>query len=127
MNFLLDTHVLIWFINGDEKLSNKAKILIEDRKNKKYVSIATIWELSIKISINKINFKNGFKEFLKLVDINEIEILPISIKSLVILTNLDLIHKDPFDRVIIAQCISENHILITKDEHIPKYPIKTIW
>jgi PIN domain nuclease of toxin-antitoxin system len=127
MDLILDTHVLIWFLDGDEKLSKKAKNAIENSKNSKYISIATIWELAIKKSLNKIDFKNGFENFLKLIDENGFEILPISIESIIKLSNLEFIHRDPFDRILVAQCKSENMILITKDELILKYEIESIW
>ncbi len=82
MNVILDTHSLIWFLNGDEKLSKKAKDVIENSSNVKYVSIASIWEIAIKISINKFRFEDGFDTFLDLVIENGFEILPISFKGI---------------------------------------------
>lgn len=67
MDLLLDTHSLIWFLNGDDKLSDMAKSAIEDPANSKIVSIASIWEIAIKISIDKFRFPKGFKYFLKIV------------------------------------------------------------
>lgn len=64
MNILLDTHSLIWFLNGDKNLSDKAKSVIEDVSNTKIVSIASIWEIAIKISLDKFRFPKGFKHFL---------------------------------------------------------------
>jgi PIN domain nuclease of toxin-antitoxin system len=127
MELLLDTHVLLWFLNGDNKLSEKAIKLIENNKNTVFISIATVWELAIKQSINKINFKNGFENFLNLIKENGFEILPLKIGNMLVLADLEFIHRDPFDRILIAQCISENILMITKDEHILKYPIQTVW
>ena len=64
MNYLLDTHTIIWFLNGDDKLSIKSKEIIENQENSKFVSIATIWEIAIKISLDKFKFEKGFKRFL---------------------------------------------------------------
>lgn len=127
MNLLLDTHTLLWYFEADEKLSEKAKTAIENSRNKIFISIATIWELSIKISINKIDFEDGFVNFLRTIDKNGIEILPITIENLIVLSTLEFIHRDPFDRIMIAQCITEKLTFITKDEFIPKYAIKAIW
>ncbi|WP_281636335.1 type II toxin-antitoxin system VapC family toxin [Flavobacterium marginilacus] len=127
MNLLLDTHTLLWYFEADEKLSEKAKTAIENPKNKIFISIAVIWELSIKVSINKINFEDGFVNFLKTINKNGIEILPISIESLIVLSSLEFIHRDPFDRIMIAQFIFGKLTFITKDEFMPKYDIKTIW
>lgn len=127
MNILLDTHAIIWFFNGDEKLSKKARIEIEDPRNNKFVSIVSIWELSIKISLNKIILPKGLKHFIKLVEENGFEIIPISIEHAIVVSSLDFIHRDPFDRLLIAQSKIENLTLVTKDEFIRQYKIKTIW
>ena len=127
MNFLLDTHAMIWFLNGDENLSDKAKRTILKEDNQGFISIASIWEIAIKLSLNKIELKNGFSNFLKLIENNGFEILPISFSHLIILSNLEFIHRDPFDRMLIAQAISEKMNIISKDEQIRNYNCKTIW
>jgi PIN domain nuclease of toxin-antitoxin system len=127
MDLLLDTHSLIWFLNGDEKLSDNAKSAIEDPANSKIVSIASIWEIAIKISLDKFRFPKGFKYFLEMVEDNGFEILPITFEHALELSTLEFIHRDPFDRLLIVQCISDNLIIVTKDNNIKQYNIKTIW
>lgn len=127
MNLLLDTHSLIWFLNGDEKLSNNAKAVIEDDANSKIVSIASIWEIAIKISLDKFRFSKGFKHFLDMVEDNGFEILPITFEHALELSTLEFVHRDPFDRLLIAQSKSENLVVVTKDDNIKRYNIKTIW
>ena len=127
MDLLLDTHSLIWFLNGDEKLSDKAKSEIEDTANSKIVSIASIWEIAIKISLDKFKFPKGFKFFLDMVEDNGFEILPITIEHALELSTLEFIHRDPFDRLLIAQCMADKLIIVTKDDNIKRYNIKTIW
>ena len=127
MDLLLDTHSLIWFLNGDEKLSDKAKSVIEDSSNSKIVSIASIWEIAIKISLDKFRFPKGFKHFLEMVEDNGFEILPISFEHALELSTLEFLHRDPFDRLLIAQSKSENIAIVTKDDGIKRYNIKTIW
>jgi len=127
MDLLLDTHSLIWFLNGDEKLSDKAKSVIEDSSNSKIVSIASIWEIAIKISLDKFRFPKGFKHFLDMVEDNGFEILPITFEHALELSTLEFIHRDPFDRLLIAQCKSDNIVFVTKDDNIKRYKIKTIW
>ena len=127
MDLLIDTHSLIWFLNGDEKLSDKVKIAIEDSNNSKIVSIASIWEIAIKISLDKFRFPKGFKHFLDMVEENGLEILPITFEHAMVLSTLEFIHRDPFDRLLIAQCMADNLILATKDDNIKRYNIKTIW
>ena len=108
MDLLLDTHTLVWFLNGDKKLPNKVKIAIEDLNNSKFVSIASIWELAIKISLGKFSFPKGFNIFLELIEENGFEILPITFDHTIIISALEFIHRDPFDRLLIAQCYSDN-------------------
>jgi len=127
MDLLLDTHALVWFLNGDEKLSFTVKESIENPNNTKFVSIASIWEIAIKISLDKFRFPKGFKNFLKLIEENGFEILPISFEHTMIVSTLEYIHRDPFDRILIAQCKADNMAIATKDENIRQYKIKTIW
>jgi len=127
MNYLLDTHTLIWFLNGDKQLSKKSVEVIENLENNKFISIATIWEIAIKISLKKFEFKNGFKKFLHLIDEIGFEIIPISFNHAIAVSTLKFIHRDPFDRLIVAQAITENLTIISKDEQIKKYKIKVAW
>lgn len=127
MDLLLDTHSLIWFLNGDKKLSDKAKSEIEDPINSKIVSIASIWEIVIKISLGKFRFTKGLKHFLDLVEDNGFEILPITFEHALELSTLEFVHRDPFDRLLIAQCKSDKLVIVTKDDNIKRYSIKTIW
>jgi PIN domain nuclease of toxin-antitoxin system len=127
MDLLLDTHSLIWFLNGDEKLSIKAKNAIEDPNNSKIVSIASIWEIAIKISLDKFRFKKGLKHFLNMIEDNGFEILPITFEHALIVSTLEFIHRDPFDRLLIAQCLNDKLFIVTKDNNIKRYNIKTIW
>jgi len=127
MDLLIDTHSLIWFLNGDEKLSEKAKSVIEDSSNTKIVSIASIWEIAIKIRLDKFRFPKGFKHFLGMVEDNGFEVLPITFEHALELSTLEFVHRDPFDRLLIAQGKSDNLVIVTKDDNIKRYNIKTIW
>lgn len=121
------THSLIWFLNGDEKLSDRARIAIEDTENSKMISIASIWEIAIKISLGKFSFPKGLKHFLNMVEDNGFEILPITFEHALELSTLEFIHRDPFDRLLIAQCKADKLIIVTKDGNINQYNIKTLW
>lgn len=127
MDLLLDTHSLIGFLNGDEKLSDNVKIAIEEPNNSKIVSIASIWEIAIKISLDKFRFSKGFKYFLNMVEENGFQILPVTFEHAMVVSTLEFIHRDPFDRLLIAQCKADKLILATKDENIKRYNIQTIW
>jgi PIN domain nuclease of toxin-antitoxin system len=127
MNLLLDTHAFLWFIGGDKQLPEKSVELIKIPENNCYLSIASLWEIAIKFSLGKIELKNGFEELYKFIQHSEIEILHLSFDHLKQLTKLDFHHRDPFDRIIISQGISEKFIIITKDENFRKYGIQTSW
>ncbi len=127
MNLLLDTHAFLWFISGDKKLSDPSVQIINNLDNNRFVSIASIWEIIIKLSLDRLEINGGFdivEDFLKN---NDVKILPIDFPDLKILLNLEMHHRDPFDRIIIAQAISKNLVIITKDLLFKKYPVKTFW
>ncbi len=127
MNLLLDTHALIWFLEGNDKLTFKCKKLIEDADNNKYVSIASFLEISIKINLNKLILTEGYDHFIETFKSLNFQILEISLDQTSVLVNLENIHGDPFDRIIICQAIQKNLTILTKDRYIKKYKVNTIW
>ena len=96
--YLLDTHTAIWFFNGDNALSETANRIIRDFSNPIFLSIASAWELAIKIGIGKLNFSGRAAGFLNLAETSKIFIIPIKSGHLTVLETLPLIHRDPFDR-----------------------------
>jgi PIN domain nuclease of toxin-antitoxin system len=127
MQYLIDTHTFIWFVNGDDSLSAKSKKIIANTDNKCYLSIASVWEIAIKISLKKLSLKSSFDKLSEILSENEIELLPVSLQHIQQLINLPFHHRDPFDRIIIAQSKVEKLVLISKDEAFADYDIKTIW
>lgn len=127
MRLMLDTHTLIWFLNGDPKLSQKARNAIENLGNLKIVSIASIWEIAIKLSLKKFKFSKGFKSFLELIENNGFAVLPIKLEHVLTVSNLEFFHRDPFDRLLISQCVTDNLVIVSKDENIAKYDIEILW
>jgi PIN domain nuclease of toxin-antitoxin system len=127
MGNLLDTHTFLWFINGDIKLSTVAKKAIENLNTPRFVSIASIWEISIKVKLNKLLLHQPFDDIEKQLDQNDIQILPIRFEDIQKLNALPFHHKDPFDRIIISQAITQNLTIITKDESFTNYDVKLLW
>jgi PIN domain nuclease of toxin-antitoxin system len=127
LKLLLDTHTFIWFINGDEHLSEKAKDAILTPSDSKFVSIVSIWEMAIKISLGKLRINFPFKEILHQIEENGFEILPIVFDHTLEVTQLEYHHRDPFDRLLIAQAISEKMAIISKDNNFHNYSPKVIW
>jgi PIN domain nuclease of toxin-antitoxin system len=127
MQYLLDTHTLLWFLQDDPQLPERVSNEITNIDNKCYVSIASLWEIAIKINLGKLSIKFPFEKFASFLSDNDIELLPIAFDHLIQLSNLELHHRDPFDRVIIAQSMVENLTIITKDGFFPSYTIKLFW
>lgn len=127
MRFVLDTHALIWFINGDKLLPTKTRHLIENSDTECYISIASLWEIAIKISLNKLEMKTAFSDLSEILISSNIDILPITFEHINQLTKLKYFHRDPFDRIIISQSIVEKLPVITKDDNFSKYKISTLW
>jgi len=127
MHFLLDTHTFIWFINGDTSLPPDTAGKIKNIENKCFISIASIWEIAIKTSLGKLELRSGFDQIQSFLVENAIEILPLTFPHIQRLNNLDFHHRDPFDRIIIAQSIVERLTVITKDEHFGKYHCEVLW
>ncbi|MDG2991652.1 type II toxin-antitoxin system VapC family toxin [Candidatus Synechococcus calcipolaris G9] len=128
MKLLLDTHTFLWFIAGNLDLSDLARNLIEDQVNQRFLSVASLWEMSIKASIGKLEIEMAFTELVKReVYGNAIELLKIQPEHLDELAKLPFHHKDPFDRLIIAQSLTENISIITKDNAFWSYPVTALW
>jgi PIN domain nuclease of toxin-antitoxin system len=125
--YLLDTHAAIWFFNGDNALSPSARRIIEDGANPVYLSVASAWELAIKISLGKLYFNGESDGFVRLAQANDITIIPIATAHLTALERLPWLHRDPFDRLLIASALSEGMTLITADENIKRYDVPQIW
>ena len=127
MDILLDTHAVIWFFEDDERLTYSAKEAIFDLNNMVHISVASLWELAIKLSIGKLEFDGGIDGFMEAADKNEFAFLEISPKHIKTVTALPFIHRDPFDRIIVAQAKVEDMVIVTTDDHIVKYDVNHIW
>jgi PIN domain nuclease of toxin-antitoxin system len=125
--YLLDTHAAIWFFDGDNSLSETAKKIILNTSNIKYISIASAWELAIKVSLGKLDFIGKTAGFIKDIERNGFILAPIKSAHLTTLETLPMHHRDPFDRLLVATAISEGMTLITADENTPKYNVSYIW
>ncbi|ETR69454.1 MAG: PilT protein-like protein [Candidatus Magnetoglobus multicellularis str. Araruama] len=128
MRALLDTNSFLWFISGNEKLSIKARNFIEDFENELVLSIASLWEIAIKVSIGKLQLLKHFDILIpEKIEENEIEILNLELNHFSTMMKLPFHHRDPFDRIIIAQSITENISVITSDGIFEDYLVKVIW
>ncbi len=127
MKIILDTHTFLWFVNDSPELSNSAAELIESDVDL-WISIASLWEISIKVNLNKLDLPDDFDRFIPhQIAVNGIEILPINLQHLIALTKLPLHHRDPFDRILIAQAIAENVPIISIDKKFDLYGVNRQW
>jgi len=128
MNLLLDTHALIWFISGDNQLSEQAKEAFLNQNNKLFFSKASLWEMTIKISLGKLVLAEHWLNAIKKEMLsNGIQWLEIEIDHCKTLAGLPFHHRDPFDRLLISQAISESMCIISIDSQFSRYPLKIIW
>jgi len=127
MNNLLDTHTLIWYLNGDNECSKNARECIEESETKNYISIASLWEIAIKVSLNKLVLNAPFEALLLQLKRNGFLLLGITFNDTLTLTQLPFYHKDPFDRLMIAQSINNSLRLITKDSVFQAYSVEIAW
>lgn len=128
MRALLDTNAFLWFISGSDRLSDKACDFITDFNNDLAISIASLWEIAIKTSIGKLELFSPFDQLIpSQLEKNDINILPIDLNHLSAIINLEFHHRDPFDRLIIAQGITEQLPVITSDAIFSTYPVNVIW
>lgn len=130
MKLLLDTHVLIWYVDGNPKLSQAATDAIRDTDNSIRISPASCWEIGIKVSIGKLQLNRPFAEFLDLcVDRYGFEFLPIEPKHALAVSRLPFPpnHRDPFDRLLVAQALAEGMELVSADPKLDAYGIRRVW
>ena len=128
MNYLLDTHTFLWFINDSPDLSDIAQQHIESPENILYLSIASVWEMAIKASLGKLEMPTPFADFIDAqLEQNSIALLTITTAHAELVTKLRFHHRDPFDRLIIAQAQVEGLPIIGKDAAFDAYDIECIW
>lgn len=128
MPLLLDTHAFLWFITEDRRLSQTALQEISASKNEVLLSIASLWEIAIKTSIGKLSLERPFAQmFPAQLQSNRIALLPISVEALAVNADLPWHHRDPFDRLLIAQAMTQRLPLVTRDPAFLSYPVEVLW
>ncbi|MGH7136121.1 MAG: type II toxin-antitoxin system VapC family toxin [Pirellulales bacterium] len=128
MRLLLDTHTLLWFALNDPQLSSMATSLIADQANEKLVSPASYWEIAIKISIRKYALSKPYEDFMhEAIDKNGFGYLHVLPKHTAVLTTLPFHHKDPFDRLLVAQALVENVAIVGGDAALDAYGVTRLW
>jgi PIN domain nuclease of toxin-antitoxin system len=128
MKLLLDTHTLIWWATSSEKLSLKVLDLLDDRQNDLLLSVASIWEMQIKCQDGKLELGKPLSQLVSnQIANNGLRILPIEAQHIYALQSLPSVHRDPFDRIMIAQAIVENLLFVSKDSVLGRYAVRQVW
>jgi PIN domain nuclease of toxin-antitoxin system len=128
MRVLVDTHAILWWLVDDKRLSKTARRILEDSTRARLVSFASLWEIAIKMGAGKLSVRGfSFSELPPLLRGLEFQFLPIRLGDLERLDSLPWHHRDPFDRLLIAQSLEEGVPLMTSDDWVEDYQLRTIW
>ena len=127
MKLLLDTHIFIWWADQPERLSPAALSALEDEANELVLSVASVWEMQIKIQLGKLKLSVPLKDLIKNQrETNDLTVLPVALTHVLSLGALPFHHKDPFDRLLVAQSIEEDLTLVSADPHFSAYSVKLL-
>jgi PIN domain nuclease of toxin-antitoxin system len=128
MNYLLDTHVFIWMDSDPSLLSASVEGLLKDKQNAVYISVVSVWEMQIKVQIGKLTLSAPVEKLVQEQrDNNDLNILPVTLAHALKVGDLPLHHKDPFDRLLVAQAIVEDFTFITKEQILSQYAVNIVW
>lgn len=128
MRFLLDTHSFLWWVHKDDRLSDTAREIISEEQNEIFVSVASAWEIAIKAGLGQLDIPRGPERFItRHTELNDFRVLPINLPHAFRVYELPDIHRDPFDRILVAQARAEDMPILTIDPEIARYPVETLW
>jgi PIN domain nuclease of toxin-antitoxin system len=128
VNLLLDTHAFLWWVGAGRELSRKARAAIGSGRNPCFVSVASGWEIAIKVSLGSLRIEGSLERFLpEQIGANGFQALPIDLKHAARVATLPFHHRDPFDRLLIAQALEEQLAVVTADFVFAKYGVKRVW
>jgi PIN domain nuclease of toxin-antitoxin system len=128
MKLLLDTHAFLWWAAAPDKLSERVLLACQDRDNKLILSVASVWEMQIKLQLGKLKLQPSLNILVEAQQrANDLQILPIELGHVLALSDLPPHHKDPFDRILVAQALAEDAYLVSADEALARYPASLFW
>ncbi len=128
MRLLLDTQAFLWSISAPERLSTRARRNIQSGRNEVFVSAVSAWEIAIKSALGRITLAEDPQRFIpEQMTQNAFEPLPVLIRHALKVLDLPNVHKDPFDRLLVAQALIEDLALVSVDERLSRYPVRVIW
>jgi PIN domain nuclease of toxin-antitoxin system len=125
---LLDTHAFLWWIADDDRLSTTARDAIADGGNEVLFSVVSAWEIATKAALGRLTIEGAIGELLpQQIEANAFQVLPIHLRHALRLADLPEVHRDPFDRMLVAQALEEDLAVITGDRQVASYPIRVLW
>ena len=128
MKCLIDTHVLLWVLLDDKSLTDRARATYSDPDNAMFFSVASYWELCIKLSLGKLRFAQGWQSSIEQeLSSNDVRWLPIQPRHAEAVVDLPWLHRDPFDLLLVAQCLTEDLALLTADPQLSDYAVEVVW
>ena len=128
MKVLIDTHVFLWSIASPKKLSSRARSVIESGNNQVFLSVASLWEIVIKVQVGKLSLPDHAERYLRRrIAETDIEVLPITAEHTLKLFSIPDHHRDPFDRILVAQSLEEQIAIVTADTAVTRYSVQVIW
>ncbi|HEY1082342.1 MAG TPA: type II toxin-antitoxin system VapC family toxin [Prosthecobacter sp.] len=128
MNLLLDTHAFIWWNEGDLRISPSLNTHLRDPANTLWLSMASVWEMQIKTQLGKLHLRRPLQELVEQeMQVNRLRLLSIGLEDIYSLGNLPMIHRDPFDRIILAQALAGGFHLVSGDANVQSYGVPIIW
>ena len=128
MRLLLDTHAFLWWVDDSRRLSRKARAAIANRDSACYLSLASVWEMAIKVSVDRLKLPSAVDRFVsEQMAANAFEPLPIDLRHAGDVARLPFHHRDPFDRLLVAQALSEALAIVSADPVFVKYGVKRVW
>jgi PIN domain nuclease of toxin-antitoxin system len=127
VSYLLDTHTFIWWDIAPKTLSKNVFALIKDPSQRVFLSMASVWEMQIKAQLGKLHFRTSLPQVIASQQQNGLEVLPIRLEHIFSLQQLPLLHKDPFDRLLIVQAQMEGLTLLSKDTAFADYDVAVVW
>lgn len=128
MKLLLDTHTFLWWFSDRKQLSDHVIDVCMDRTNSLLLSVVSAWEIQIKVGIGKLALAKPLRDIIAdELNAQQITLLSVDLRHVLQIANLPMHHKDPFDRMLVAQAVIEKAVIVTRDSEIAKYPLTTPW
>ena len=127
MKGLLDTHTFIWWDSDPPRLSNGALAFLREPSNTLLLSVVSVWEMAIKVQLGRLSLHLPLRTIIRQQQANGLQVLPVTLDHVLALETLPAPHKDPFDRLLVAQAIAEGAVLLTSDKMFRNYPVNVVW